>query len=344
MTRPILSPAAIEPMCALRHRRAFMVFACLLTYVWLVRELVVILASGGWSAMDCAILACFLVAAPWTVLGFWNALVGLWLIARQNKVTAALDRVQSGEFGSPARTAVVMTVRNEDIERAIARLAIVKQSLDKRAQSLRFHYFLLSDTSQAALMEEEESAFARWQKREAADASRMHYRRRPHNSGHKAGNLRDFCQKWRSEFELMVVLDADSLMTGDKILGMVRTAVAYPRVGIVQSLVVGMPTMSAFGRLFQFGMRHGMRPYSLATAWWAGDCSQFWGHNAVVRISPFVDHCQLPVIPGRPPFGGEILSHDQVEAALMRKESRGGHFRSDFPKTRRKWEDRHITW
>jgi membrane glycosyltransferase len=94
---------------------------------------------------------------------------------------------------------------------------------------------------------------------------------------------------------------------------------AYPKLGILQSLVVGMPSSSPFARVFQFGMRMGMRSYTIAQAWWVGDCGPYWGHNAVVRIKPFVGQCALPVLGGGPPFGGHVLSHDQVEATLMRR-------------------------
>ena len=57
----------------------------------------------------------------------------------------------------------------------------------------------------------------------------------------------------------------------------------------------------------------------MGQAWWVGDCGPYWGHNALVRIAPFVAHCELPVLAGKPPLGGRILSHDQVEAALMRR-------------------------
>jgi membrane glycosyltransferase len=116
----------------------------------------------------------------------------------------------------------------------------------------------------------------------------------------------------------MVPLDADSLMTGDAILRLVRVMQANPRLGILQSLVVGMPSPSFFARVFQFGMRHAMRSFIAGSAWWHADCGPFWGHNAAVRVAPFREHCQLPELPGKPPFGGHILSHDQIEAVLMR--------------------------
>jgi membrane glycosyltransferase len=108
-------------------------------------------------------------------------------------------------------------------------------------------------------------------------------------------------------------------MSGETIVKLVRMMQAHPRLGLVQSLVVGMPSSSAFARIFQFGMRHGMRSYTMGQAWWVGDCGPFWGHNAVVRIKPFMEDCELPLLPGKPPLGGHVLSHDQVEATLMRR-------------------------
>ncbi len=96
----------------------------------------------------------------------------------------------------------------------------------------------------------------------------------------------------------MLPLDADSLMDGATIVRLVRIMQAHPKLGILQSLVVGLPSQSAFARLFQFGMRQGMRPYTMGSAWWAGDCGPFWGHNAMVRIAPFAEHCHLPILPG----------------------------------------------
>ena len=107
-------------------------------------------------------------------------------------------------------------------------------------------------------------------------------------------------------------------MAGREIVRMVRIMEAAPKLGILQSLMVGTPSESAFARILQFGMRHGMRSFTMGSAWWQADCGPFWGHNALVRVKPFADHCDLPVLPGNPPLGGYVLSHDQVEAAMMR--------------------------
>ena len=134
----------------------------------------------------------------------------------------------------------------------------------------------------------------------------------------------------------MLPLDADSLMSGDQIVRLTRMMQAHPKIGILQSLVVGMPSSSAFARIFQFGMRHGMRSYTMGQAWWVGDCGPFWGHNALVRIKPFHEQCDLPMLPGKPPLGGHVLRHDQVEATLMR---RAGYEVRVLPEERGSWEE-----
>ena len=119
------------------------------------------------------------------------------------------------------------------------------------------------------------------------------------------------------------MLDADSVMSVDLLLKLVRIMQIDPRLGILQSLVIGMPSASAFARIFQFGMRLGMRSYTIGSAWWQGDCGPYWGHNAIVRIAPFVAHCELPVLTGSALVKGHVLSHDQVEAVLMRRAGYG---------------------
>jgi len=147
----------------------------------------------------------------------------------------------------------------------------------------------------------------------------VRYRRRSDNAGYKAGNIRDFVTRQGNGFDFALVLDADSLMAAPTIRRLVRAMESNPRLGILQTLVVGLPSVSAFARPFQFGMRLGMRSYTLGSAWWQGDCGPYWGHNALIRVAPFREHCELPLLPGRPPLGGHVLSHDQVEAVLMRR-------------------------
>lgn len=277
-------------------------------------------AQAGWRPPDVILFLCVVVATPWIAIGFWNAVIGLVLshMVRDGITTAApflADAPDSGRVAS--RTAILMTLRNEDPARAVARLRAVKADLDATTAGAQFDYFLLSDSSLPAIAVAEEQEVARW--REEDGSRRIHYRRRESNTGFKAGNVRDFCLRWGDDYDHMLPLDADSVMGAATVLAMVRILDRNPRIGILQSLVVGMPSVSAFARIFQFGMRHGMRCYTLGATWWTGDCGPFWGHNALIRIAPFRDHCHLPVLPGAPPLGGPILSHDQVEAVLMRR-------------------------
>lgn len=317
----LTTPAGLQANATLFRRRAVFLTLAVLTWAVLLAWAALILSAGGWSTVDAALMSGFIFGTPWTVLGFWNAIFGLALLhSGENGLAAVAPFLAAGKRSVPltVKTAVLMTLRNEDPARAIRRLQIVKASLDATTDGKAFSYFLLSDTDKPEVAAAEEAAVAEWRARET-DGSRIGYRRRPENDGFKAGNVRDFCVSFGHGFDLMLPLDADSLMTGPAIVMLVRIMQAHPRIGILQSLVVGTPSASPFARIFQFGMRLGMRTYTMGQAWWVGDCGPFWGHNAIVRIEPFIDHCALPVLRGEPPLGGPILSHDQVEAVLMRR-------------------------
>jgi membrane glycosyltransferase len=333
-----LTPAGLQSVAILRARRWLVAGVNLVTLAALLYGLAHVLSAGGWSLADIAIFIAFVFGAPWTVLGFWNAAIGLWLL---HGTKDGLDQVAPFAAASEAqtplslRTAVLMTLRNEDPARAFARLRIVKESVNATGEGGWFDYFVLSDTNDPTVAAREE-ALAAELSRDAGEDCTIVYRRRSDNAGYKAGNVRDFCERWGDRYELMLPLDADSVMSGRAILALARMMQAYPKLGILQSLVVGMPSKSAFARIFQFGMRHGMRPYTMGSAWWIGDCGPFWGHNAMVRVAPFRDHCHLPVVPGGPPLGGPVMSHDQVEATLMR---RAGYEVRVLPVEAGSWEE-----
>jgi membrane glycosyltransferase len=231
-------------------------------------------------------------------------------------VTPAPGRIR-GEDEITASTAILACIRNEPPERVAAYLAPLIEGLVARGVGDRFHVYLLSDTGDPAIAAAEETSFAafarRWQKRIAVT-----YRRREVNAGFKSGNIRDFCERHGRIHDFALVLDADSLMTADTVTRMVRIMQADPRLGILQSLVIGLPSTSAFARLFQFGMRLAMRSYTIGSAWWQGDCGPYWGHNAILRLAPFMEYCDLPVLEDAL-IAGHVLSHDQIEAVLMRR-------------------------
>ena len=234
-----------------------------------------------------------------------------------------------------ASTAILLCVRNELPLRIIRNLEPMLEGIHASGYGERFHLYLLSDTNDADLAVREEALFseliASWRDRIAVS-----YRRRTVNVGFKAGNIREFCERWGSRHELAVTLDADSFMSADAIIRLVRIMQIDPRLGILQGLVVGLPSTSLFARIFQFGMRLGMRSYTIGSAWWQSDCGPYWGHNAVLRLEPFIKHCQLPLLSGSGEEERHILSHDQIEAALMR--SAGYHVRV-MPREDLGWEE-----
>jgi membrane glycosyltransferase len=283
--------------------------------------LAAILAARGWGLIEILLLIAYLIEAPWLAISFWNAAIGFALL---NFIRDPLSRVAPQALCDhatdplAARTAIVMTMRDENPAGALARLKIMRESLDRTGHGTPFDFFVLSDSADPAVASAEEAAVVAW-RAELPARDCVTYRRRTESTGFKSGNVRDFCERWGSRYELMVLLDIDSLMTGETVVRMVRIMEASPRIGILQSIGVGVPTSSLFARVVQFGHRSMMRVVLPGAAWWQADCGSYWGHNAVVRIDPFLRHCCLPVLPGGPPFGGVLISHDQIEAALMRR-------------------------
>ncbi len=337
-TMTMTTPTGLQTSADLSNRRRIVVALNVVTWLAMLWLAARVIGYGGWTLVDVIMFTCFAVGTPWTVLGFWNAIIGLWLLHfHKNPMAEVAPFAAAGDLDTPIniKTAIFMTVRNEDPLRAILRLKTVKASVDATGQGAQFSYFILSDTNKDDVAATEAQAFAAW-KASDPDGARLTYRRRTDNTGYKAGNVRDFCDRWGRDYELMLPLDADSVMSGPAIVKLVRMMQAHPKLGILQSLVVGMPSQSAFARIFQFGMRHGMRTYTMGQSWWVGDCGPFWGHNAVVRIKPFAEQCDLPVLPGKPPLGGHVLSHDQVEATFMR---RAGYEVRVLPVENGSWEE-----
>lgn len=315
------TPTGTQSVRSVWRRR--MIFAALVTglILGMAAWLVHILTHDGFGLLDAALVACFLIYAPWIAVGFWNSAIGFFFMNLvKNPVPKISPIVLKAHDTDPVfvKVAILMTIRNEDPARAFARLRVIKKSLDKTGQADKFDFFVLSDSNKPEVFPLEEAAADAWA-REFPGVSQLFYRRREINEGYKAGNVRDFCERWGNNYELMIPLDADSIMTGETIVKMVRIHQANPRLGILQSLIVGMPSKSFFARVYQFGMRHGLRAYISGYAWWHADCGPFWGHNTTIRIQPFKDYCKLPLLPGKPPFGGHILSHDHIESMMMRR-------------------------
>jgi membrane glycosyltransferase len=306
---------------SLTARRALFAALVSITIIGLLGLMAYALSAGGFGLLDALILFCFAITLPWTVIGFWNAVIGFVIMRLARDAAEAVTPIASrigGDEPITASTAILMCIRNEPPARVIRNIEPMMADLVAAGVADRFHVYVLSDTGDEDIATLEAVQFGalaeRWRGRIP-----LTYRRREKNTGFKAGNIRDFCERWGDAYELAVVLDTDSLMPAAAILRLVRIMQAEPRLGILQSLVIGLPSTSAFARLFQFGMRLSMRSYTIGSAWWQGDCGPYWGHNAVIRLAPFIAHCRLPTLSTAGPFGGHVLSHDQVEATLMRR-------------------------
>ncbi len=263
-------------------------------------------------------LGLFAVLFAWISLGFWTAVAGfatLWKGGGRFHVAGGLDEGRAAE-PLRSRTAVLMPICNEDVARVIAGVEATYRSLEATGQSGHFDFFVLSDTSDPDRQVDEELVWARTCRRLAA-FGRVFYRHRRSKVKRKSGNIADFLRRWGRDYDHMIVLDADSVMSGDTMVRMARIMERNPRAGIVQSVPATVNRESLFARVQQFANRAYGPMLAAGLHFWQPGESFYWGHNAILRVAPFIANCSLPRLPGNPPLGGEILSHDFVEAALM---------------------------
>lgn len=281
-------------------RRTAFALGCSLVWLGLV------LASGaalGWGALT-LLLALLL---PWVALGVGNAALGLALLLSRDPLARVLPAARGVVPGAPrGRTAIGVCLRHEDMARVVPPLVALLDGLRAAGAAERFALRFLSDTTDPSHAAAEDAAVAAL--RAARPADDIALRRRAGNTGFKAGNVMEFLDRHAAGFDFLLCLDADSEMTAEAALRLVCVAEAGPRIAILQQLIVGRPAEAAFPRLFQFGMRAGMRAWAMGQAWWQGSQGPYWGHNALLRIAAFREHARL---------AENILSHDQVEAARL---------------------------
>ena len=278
-------------------RRVAFALLVVVTVVLLDVLLAEILAVDGFGIVDTLMVCAFSIKAIWVAIFFWHAVIGFFLLHGTSdplgRVFPAAQRIRADD---PIlhRTAIIMTVRNEEPVDVFARLKAMMNAIEATGLGEHFDYFVLSDSSHPEVVATEERLAAAL-RFDADRKCRVIYRRRAMNVGSKHGNLRDFCERWGKDYEFMLILDADSLMTADAILRLVRIMQADPQIGVLQHLIVGILGSSFFARVFEFGHRHGMRCSMVGAVWWQGDRGQYRGHNALLRIAPFTELCHLEV-------------------------------------------------
>lgn len=300
------------------RRRTLLAFLVFLPSVVASGFMVNVLPHQGGTGLEVAIVVFFGALFSWISIGFWTALFGFMLLARGRERFAItnLDGVDALPLDGAARTAIVMPICAEPVERVFAGLRAIHDSLARAGALEHFHFFILSDTADPDVAMREEAAWFRWC-REVGGFGRIFYRRRRVRLRRKSGNVADFCRRWGRDYRYMVMLDADSVMAGATLVRMVRMMERRPDVGVIQSAPAAVNRRSLFARVQQFGSRVYGPMFAAGLHYWQLGDGQYWGHNAIIRVAPFMAHCALPRLPGKPPLGGEILSHDFVEAALM---------------------------
>jgi len=302
------------------NRRRMMLLALAIGQVWLATSLMSeVLPYHGQTPLELVVLVLFAVLFGWVSLGFWTALAGLVVVlGRRDRFAISRTASPDTPLDPDGRTAVVMPIRNENAARVFAGLRATYESLERTGQLAHFDFFVLSDTDDPDTRVAEVTA---WEAlcRASGGAGRLYYRCRQHRIKRKSGNIADFCRRWGRLYRYMVVLDADSVVSGTCLTRLVQLANANLDAGIIQTAprATGRDTM--FARMQQFATRMYGPLFTAGLHYWQLGESHYWGHNAIIRIAPFVAYCALERLPGKGALSGEILSHDFVEAAYMRR-------------------------
>ena len=326
--RPASSPRAMAV-------RRFVVVggAVVLTMVG-VEEMYRVFAVNGLTALAVFMLALFLALFAWIALSFTSALAGFFsLLAGGGRTLETGPDTPLPRLAT--RTALVMPAYNEQPSRIMAELQAIDELLREIGAGDAFDLYILSDTTDPAIWIAEEAGFLALRERTGGDA-RIFYRRRPRNTARKSGNIAEWVRRFGGAYQQFLILDADSLMTGETLVRLVGAMERHPDVGLIQTLPIITGASTLFARMQQFAGRVYGPLIAHGIAWWHGAEGNYWGHNALIRTRAFAECAGLPELAGRKPFGGPIMSHDFVEAALLR---RGGWAVHMVPGVRGSYEE-----
>ena len=303
-----LHPVAFRRVCILIGTAALTIAGCY--------EMYEVLQVGGVTTLEWMVLFLFVLLFAWIAFSFMSALAGFVVLLLRIKDPLGIDPTAPlPPIGS--KNAMLLPTYNEDPHRIMARLRAMCESVDQSGYGSAFDWFVLSDTTTPSIWIAEEKCLLRL--REDIGANNVFYRHRPENTSRKSGNIEDWIKRFGAGYDHMIILDADSLMTEDTIVRLVSAMETHPGVALIQTLPVVVNAKTLFARLQQFSGRLYGPLIAAGIAWWHGSEGNYWGHNAIIRVRAFAQDAGLPDLRGRKPFGGHILSHDFVEAALMRR-------------------------
>lgn len=275
----------------------------------------------GWDFSSGVLWGLFVILFTYLSFGFTHAAFGF--VLRMSRSSAGRMPAAQHQFEEETkvvrpRVAIIIPIYNEPVGRVFDGIRAIFDSVMREKDSDVFDFFILSDSADPEQWLAEEEA---WMKlnQERRSGNRIFYRHRLSNVGKKSGNVSDFCRTWADHYRYMIVLDADSVMLGETLVELYWRMEANPRVGLIQTAPALVGGESIFGRMQQFANRLYGPGFLEGLGFWSQCGGNFWGHNAIIRLRPFIEECDLPQLPGRKPFGGHILSHDFVEAGLLRR-------------------------
>jgi membrane glycosyltransferase len=265
----------------------------------------------------------FALLSAWVVTGFMTAMMGFYVMLRGDSHGLSAKKVRHHTLDAATRTAIIMPICNEDVRTVFAGLRATCESVALTKHVQAFDVFVLSDSNDVAIQKAERAAWEELRSQLASQPDQpqieVYYRLRKRRTDRKSGNVADFCRRWGKDYRYMVVLDADSVMSGDCLVSMVKLMEANPTAGIIQTATQAIGHVTLHARAQQFASRVTGRLFTLGMQFWQMGESHYWGHNAIIRVEPFMEHCALARIAGTGGMSGSIMSHDFVEAALMRR-------------------------
>ncbi|MBI0539402.1 glucans biosynthesis glucosyltransferase MdoH [Roseomonas sp. KE2513] len=310
-------------------RRLAVFGAALLLTAFGAREMALVFGVESVLTPGALVLALFVPLFGWIALSFVSSLCGVLSVVSGGGWALGID--STAPLPTPAsRTALLMPVYNEDPRRVLAGLEAILEALRGAGRADGFDLFILSDTTDPDAWAREEEAFLALRTR-TGGGERIFYRRRAKNTDRKAGNIADWVRRHGGAYPQFLILDADSVMSAESLVRLAAAMEAHPQVGLIQSLPVIVNGRSLFARMQQFAGRLYGPVIAHGIAFWHGAEGNYWGHNAMIRTEAFAGAAGLPHLPGRKPFGGTVMSHDFVEAALMRRRGWGIHFIPALP-------------
>jgi membrane glycosyltransferase len=322
LTDGALSDSKIEPTPRVWVTRALLFSATLGLTAYATRGMYEVVGQSTATAVQIVLVILFALTFFWIALSAVTSLMGfiVLLIARPGQ--------SAGYTHSKGRTAVVWPIYNEDTRLVFASLQSMVKDLGRSRGRSKFDFFVLSDSTDLAIAQAEYEAAL------AANGDdypiKVFYRRRASNEGKKSGNIAEFVRRWGGAYDYMIVLDADSYMTAEAMLSLVQAMENDPSAGLIQTVPRLRDGRTLFARLQQFASEVYGPVLAAGLCLWHGTEGNYWGHNAIIRLRAFAAACGLPVLRGRKPFGGHILSHDFVEAALLRRAGFSVYMRPDI--------------